>query len=359
MTPSEAANIYTQEIRRIYAEAERSLFEKIAKRIAQGMDLDTATWEAQREADVTGLMREARKVVQQVRDQDPAVKDAVTQAYDAGIEAASLSLAAEHLAAIASPAPYKTGHALEQLTKLALDSTHATHLRMLRSTRDVYRAVISEAAQQVKAGATDAASAAQVALNKFADKGITGFVDKAGRNWNLQSYIDMALRTTCGQASVEGHIDQLQANGHDLVIVSSSGSVCETCAPWEGRVLSLSGQSDQYPSLSDATSEGHLMGPNCTHSLGIYLEGVTRVEKAPYDPEAYAAEQKQRSYERGIRQWKQREAVAITPSAKTEAHGKVREWQAKQRDWIANSGHDLRRDYPREQVRVGKVSIGQ
>ena len=345
------ANRYARDIKRVYAEAERTLFEKITKRLAKGLSLDAATWEAQRQGDVSGLMREARAIVQAVQAEDPAVAKAVETAYRAGMKEAVASLTAAHIADIAAPAPFRTGHALEQLTKLLLDSTRATHTRMLRVTDDVYRNVIAQAAQQATAGAISLTDAAQLALNRFADKGITGFVDSVGRNWGLQEYVDMATRTTTANASREGHIDQMQANGFDLVKISRHGNCCPLCAPWEGKVLSLSGKSEKYPALEEARAAG-LFHPNCGHRTLLWTPDMPADDdgQPEYDPQAYAAEQKQRAYERGIRQWKKREAVALTPEGKRQAAAKVKEWQGKQREWIANSGHDLRRNYSRESI---------
>ena len=71
----------------------------------------------------------------------------------------------------------------------------ATDLRILRATSDVYRQVIARVTAQGLAGEYTRRQAAQAALNLFADRGITGFVDVAGRRWNLPSYAEMACRT--------------------------------------------------------------------------------------------------------------------------------------------------------------------
>jgi hypothetical protein len=199
----------------------------------------------------------------------------------------------------------------------------------------------------------------QSVLNDFASKGITGFKDSAGRYWSAQAYADMAVRTAAGNAATQGHIDKLQANGKDLGIISSHGNCCSLCAPWEGKVVSFSGESTQYPSFASAVESG-FKHPNCRHTVGLYIEGVTRAHDVPYDPDAYEARQIQRHNEVQIRKWKRERAVAITPSAKKIADDKLNEWQTAQREWIKQANIEgearhgegwvtLKRDYWREQ----------
>ena len=101
---------------------------------------------------------------------------------------------------------------------------------------------------------------------------------------------------------------------------------------------------------------------NCRHTLDLYVPGITRPrEKASYEPEAYEALQKQRYMERGVRRWKRREAVAITPEEQRLTKAKRKEWQAGLRGHIkaanlageAEHGAgwiELRRDYTREKA---------
>src|SRR5690606_27925203 len=118
--------------------------------------------------------------------------------------------------------------AIERLAQVAVGNLRATHLRILRQAEDVYRQVIAEtAAPQMLTGALTRREAAQAALNRFADMGITGFVDRAGRTWTIESYAEMATRTAAGQAAIQGHIDRLIENDRDLVIVRSEEHTSE------------------------------------------------------------------------------------------------------------------------------------
>lgn len=120
-------------------------------------------------------------------------------------------------------------------------------------------------------------------------EGITAFVDKAGRNWSLHTYCAMVSRTTSRQAEV---LAVLTADPEqDLYRISSHGTTCAICAPFEGRVYSKSGTNPDYPPLAAAFGKQDPAGPdtlantwlnlhpNCLHALYPYSEaGRTKEE---------------------------------------------------------------------------------
>lgn len=124
-------------------------------------------------------------------------------------------------------------------------------------------------------------------VREMQSKGITAFTDKAGRQWSLQSYGNMAVRTTARQAEVAA---MLTADDYDLWQIVKIGSTCPVCAALEGRVYSKSGQNPDYPPLSlafgkvDPSGSDDLMNtylnihPNCLHSLIKYTT-IGKTEK--------------------------------------------------------------------------------
>lgn len=108
-------------------------------------------------------------------------------------------------------------------------------------------------------------------------EGVTAFVDKAGRHWSLHTYCSMVSRTTSRQAEV---LAVLTADPeHDLYMISSHGTTCALCAPYEGRVYSRSGTDPDFPPLAAAFGKMDPAGPdtlantwlnihpNCLHVL--------------------------------------------------------------------------------------------
>ena len=111
-------------------------------------------------------------------------------------------------------------------------------------------------------------------------EGVTAFIDKAGRHWSLHTYCAMVSRTTSRQAEV---LAVLTADPEqDLYRISSHGTTCAICAPFEGRVYSKSGTNPDYPPLAAAFGKQDPNGPdtlantwlnlhpNCWHSLLPY-----------------------------------------------------------------------------------------
>jgi hypothetical protein len=122
-----------------------------------------------------------------------------------------------------------------------------SHLSLLRSTEDTYRAIISKSAGLASSGAITRLEATRRALYEFSERGITQFVDSANRRWGMQEYAEMATRTAITRAYVQGSIDRYKEDGRDLVIVSNSPEECELCRPYEGKILSLSGNQYDQP----------------------------------------------------------------------------------------------------------------
>ena len=117
-------------------------------------------------------------------------------------------------------------------------------------------------------------------VEQLRQEGITAFVDKAGRNWSLHTYCSMVSRTTSRQAEV---LAVLTADPEqDLYRISSHGTTCAICAPFEGRVYSKSGTNPDYPPLAAAFGKQDPAGPDilantwlnmhpgCLHSILPY-----------------------------------------------------------------------------------------
>lgn len=141
------------------------------------------------------------------------------------------------------------------------------------------RAGIARAAEMEATGGDVWSTANQMAA-QLRVEGLTAFVDRAGRKWDLYTYCVMATRTTARQA---GNVAVLTKDpGLDLYQMTSHGTACPTCAPYEGRVYSKSGTDPNYPPLSAAFGKVDPAGPdsllnsymtihpNCLHSLVPY-----------------------------------------------------------------------------------------
>jgi hypothetical protein len=105
--------------------------------------------------------------------------------------------------------------------------------------------------------------------NTLRSEGITALTDRAGRRWDLKRYGEMLARTKLTQAHNSGVVNRMAGGGYDLVMITAHGGSCPLCVPWQGRVLSVSGISNEHPSLDEARGEG-LFHPNCRHAMTPY-----------------------------------------------------------------------------------------
>ncbi|MCB5168006.1 phage minor capsid protein [Streptomyces bambusae] len=361
----------------LYEDAELALIDILRRAVAEG--IDSPRW-AELKARTVGDLREAVEEVAASLEQDAtgAVAAALAVAYDRGQQAAVAELGAldtgrEAQARRVTP----NAPAVDRLAASYAQDTRPLYQRITRSILDVFRTVTTQAAgTQLLTGQTRRA-ASQRALNAFAQRGVTGFVDRSGRSWELAAYAEMAVRSVAARAAIEGHIDALANVGVGLVIVSDAPLECPLCRPWEGKVLSLTGAAGEQTltvehtmqpgglralfqppetvqvqvagTLAEARGAG-LFHPNCRHSLAAYLPGVTtRPPRHATPGTTYEDTQRQRAIERHIREWKRRQAAALDDDARARAGAYVRRWQAAAREHVAAHEH-LTRKPAREQI---------
>ncbi|HBR33508.1 MAG TPA: hypothetical protein DD734_02675 [Firmicutes bacterium] len=98
-----------------------------------------------------------------------------------------------------------------------------------------------------------------------------GFVDAAGRKWDLLNYTEMLTRTKTAEAVSRGTENRLVENGLDLVMITSHGAE-DWCRFYEGKVFSISGASQDYPLLSEAPNGGTPFHPRCRHRETPFIE---------------------------------------------------------------------------------------
>lgn len=378
VSPAMAEDL-ASEVAKLYQDAEAALLEKLAAALAA--DIDSPRW-AELKLAAIGNLRTAVETVAEAlqRDTDGAVRRALVEAYNRGRQAAVAELGALDIGReLAARDALPNAPAVDRLAASLAEDTRPVYARITRVVVDVYRSITSRASTSTLLGALTRRQASQRALDQFANRGVTGFVDSAGRSWDMASYAEMAVRSVTARAAIEGHVDALAEIGVGLVIVSDAPLECPLCRPWEGETLTLSGQSGPHTiqaehatetvgrlrrrpkvipvhvagSLVEARAAG-LFHPNCRHSLSAYLPGVTtRPPDHPTPGTTYEDTQRQREIERHIRKWKRRQAAAMDEQTRRIAGAKVREWQKAQREHVAAHEH-LGRKPQREQINAAR-----
>jgi hypothetical protein len=354
----------------LYEAAEGVLIGKIRRALAEG--IDSPTWVEQKLAALGNLQAGIMEIIAALEvDASGAIGQAVAEAYERGVQAAVAELGALGVGQTAAAAvALPTAPVVDRIAQAVIADTGPVHVRMLRQSMDVYRDVVARAAAAPVLGAQTRRQAAQSALDEFANRGVQGFVDRAGRSWNLVSYTEMATRSAVGRAAMEAHSDRLGAAGVELVIVSQAPEECPLCRPWERKILDRAGApGERTVQVEHATEDGEMVTvevagslpeargkglnhPNCRHRVSAYLPGVSRIPEEQPSRGTYEQSQQQRYYERQVRKWKRRAEAAMEEKDRKAARAKVRAYQAKIRELTAETG--LPRKSHREQLTTAR-----
>ena len=172
---------------------------------------------------------------------------------------------------------------------------------------------------------------------------------------------------------LQGAAKRFAELGYDTVLISQYGGCSETCEPYQGKVyiddvftiwngersgdFGKSNYCDKWFMLLSVAIRGGLFHPNCRHTMGQYIEGLTKIPQpipAEKIREQRALEEKQRAMERKIRALKRKVEGTQDEKKVKEYKRKLREEQGKLREFIKEHDDVLRRDYSREKIYSGK-----
>lgn len=210
----------------------------------------------------SGIRQNIQVILRQLRDGNRTwCTEAIPRVYSRGIGQADIMLEEAGVGAMAG-----FGAVHQQAAQVLAENTYESLDNIAqvigRQVNDVYRELALQSVRGSVVGYDTWQQTAARFRAQLAERGITGFKDRAGKMWNMRSYAQMVARTTVMQAHLEGTANRLLENGHDLIKVSSHAGACPLCVPWEGQILSLTGKTPGYPTLEEAKTAG-LFHPNC------------------------------------------------------------------------------------------------
>lgn len=243
----------------------------------------------------------------------------------------------------------------------------------VRNMDDVYRTTLNKVQLMMGTGSITLNEAIDLATRDFLDKGINCIVYADGRRVNIADYVRMALRTTSTRATLQGAAKRFAELGYDTVLISQYGGCSETCEPYQGKVyiddvftiwngersgdFGKSNYCDKWFMLLSVAIRGGLFHPNCRHTMGQYIEGLTKIPQpipAEKIREQRELEEKQRAMERKIRALKRKVEGTQDEKKVKEYKRKLREEQGRLREFIKEHDDVLRRVYSREKIYSGK-----
>ena len=212
------------------------------------------------------------------------------------------------------------------------DKLNLVNTVMLESTQAAFAATVSDIAVRIAntQGILNAASGEVVtgvsawnkamrdAVNKMVDNGLTGYIDHAGRHWSPEAYVTMDIRSTMANTARAAVFERNEDYGNDLYQVSWHNGARPLCYPWQGKVISRTGnarvvEDDEGNEVQVHTEDeiesfnygGGLFGVNCGHYPIPFIPNFSRIRQPMQDAEqnakTYEESQKQRTLERKLR----------------------------------------------------------
>lgn len=359
MTAREIADIFVNIELRLIASLKRNL--KRHKAEEKGYGFNWPAWQSEKMRNIEQFRRQNQAIISEYAPViDADVEDLIQEEYDQGVEAETDPDVQNFFGV--------DRRRVDSLIEDVNNNLHEAESSSLRMMDDVYRQTIYKAEMAASTGSVTMEQAVDLAVKDFLAAGINCIQYRDGRLVNIATYAEMAIRTSGLRSYLRGAADQRAALGIDTVLVSQYGACSDTCLPWQGRVYiddvwgSFDGEitgargksrnGKWYPLLSVAVEAG-LFHPNCRHTLSTWIEGVSQIPK-PLDAkkvrETAALEKKQRRMEAKIRRLKRLAEGTLDPDKAKEYRRKARAAQAELRDYIADNGDQLRRDYWREKT---------
>ena len=384
----------SEPIEEIYLEIIDRLIINIAKHLGTGKAFRTASWEVMKLEELGQLTAENAKIINAAAKKVPnEIRTALDEASRLSLESieSAIQKAIEE-GRIEKAAADTVQETLEELTQQAIEKTNLVNTVMLESGRSAYTQAVqnvanwmtqamsaqqAQAAQEtlnaaataVEIGSETRQQALKKAISQMADNGIYGFVDRAGRKWSPEAYINMDIRTTVHNAAIQSVKNRQQEYNSDIFQVSSHAGARPLCYPYQGKFFTWGseggtftdgdGKRCSYKPIS-STSYGQpagLFGINCGHYPIPQIPGVTipqdkqRQNKEANDKE-YQESQRQRALERSIREVKRKQAAfkaAGLDDAAADMGKTIADRQAAMREFIKETGRTRR--YDREAIK--------
>ena len=391
LTPADFVRI-SEPVEMAYSRTVDDLLINIAKHFKVSGWERTRYWEIKKLAEMGALTEESARIIARNTGMLP---EEIEKAFLEVAEQACLDIDPELRGAAAkgilqSPGTTASTSPLMQdmvraYTDQAIDKMNMVNTTLLQSTRQAYlqgittavaeaqlaeaQAILDSEALAVVTGVETRTRAIRKAMDQMARNGLTGFVDKAGRNWSPEAYSAMVVRTASHNAAIQAVRNRQEEYGAgDIFQVSSHGGARLLCYPYEelffswssgpGRFIDGDGREQEYDNINNSSygEPAGLFGINCGHHPipivpGYSIPRTGQKEDPETNKREYEESQKQRAYERDIRAAKREAAIAHETGdkeAEKEAKQKIRKSQERMRGFIDQTGRPRR--YDRERI---------
>ena len=379
-----------------YIDLETMLMQNIVRHLkGYEQPIDSTRWKLQKLAEIGKLNKENMQLISKMSGISHTAAERMLQemadeainAIDPGLrQLAKQNLTGETVAVSKSKNVKQVMKALKKQSKDTLNKCNTT---MLYKAQDAYRGlvanivktageieekqefvdILNKNATTVTAGAESRSQAIVKCIREFNDKGIPAFVDKRGREWTPEAYVNMAMRNTARSTADEVQTARCMDAGVNLIAIDSHSGARPKCAKDQGKIFSLDNTSGEiedakgrkikfYPWNSSSYGEPDgILGINCGHDKHPFVPGVNIQRYFPTEDmdannKLYKETQVQRALERNVRKQK-RECILLDELGNEEAFKesavKLKEKEKALKSYVDGKNH-LHRRKDREQV---------
>ena len=337
-----------EQVERIYVDMENELLLNIAKKLSAGKPMEIDKWDAEnnqplygsggvnewqleRLKELNGLNQQNAKIIAKYSGKTlEEVEKVFSKAKKIGTEANASILEMGIKAGILNEIDPRTE---EEQVKATLNSAiqevlttfNKQNNSLLASAGQEYTNIVNKVSSQVLAGTKTLEKAMQEAVSQLAEKGLTGFTAKNGARWSPEAYTKMVLRTNTQNTINHIQEEQMALAGNDYWEISNHSGARPKCADDQGQIFSISGNTKpivdgtgkkikvrSWSSSSYGQPDG-ILGINCGHSRRSFVPGLSIHRDNPMpraeNDEEYIEKQRQRQYERTIRNKKREIAM--------------------------------------------------
>ena len=378
-------NDLEEQVERIYIDMENELLLNIAKKLSAGkpMEIDkwdevnqqplvgsgeVNEWQLQRLKELNGLNEENAKIIAKYSGK---TVEEVNKVFDRAREIGmtrdeTLIQEGIKLGILNAIEPDTEELLVRSILSNAVEEILTTFNKqnnsLLVSAGEEYRDIVNKVSSQVLAGTKTTNKAMQEAVSQLAEKGLTGFTARNGARWSPEAYTKMVIRSNTQNTINRIQDERIRSCGGDFIEVSSHIGARPLCSQDQGQVFSLSGYSGYIEDLDGSKVKvrawssstygkpAGIFGINCGHSRYMFVPGLSKKREMDFtkaeNDEAYIEKQRQRQYERTIRN-KKREIAMLKQTGADPSYIKRKQ----------NSLSDIRKEYLEFLDKTGRTRI--
>ena len=389
MTPLQIQNL-AEPVEQVYGRVVDDLLKNIVRHIENTNWTHTARWEIQKLSELGQLTQENAAIINRHIKQIPRmVREMMEETRQQTLSEIERTMErAARDGYVTPPARDSTMDGFADLLSQAEDRLNLTNTTMLQSSIDAYSEMVTDLFQRAeyieRAEATreilNVHSAAYIGrtetlvgavhrtIEELNERGLTGFVDRAGHHWSVEAYVNMVIRTTASNTAIQTTQRRMSDYGVSVFQISAHPGARPLCEPYqgwfctwsgaEGEITLGNGETVEYVGIWD-TSYGEpagIFGINCGHHPIPMVAGYSipraqeDIQSAEENRRVYQQSQEQRALERAIRAAK-REIYLQGDNATPADREALRAAQSAMRQFIEETGRVRR--YDREQIYTG------